>query len=99
MALIIGKLKCCFCNSSVGFFHSVETRGRDSEINGRIFYHDECLKIAEKEYRSYKDKKLIQQVLRIHNLKENSIMSNKAIVENHSSRIERISSISLKRLK
>lgn len=49
MALILGKLKCCFCKEKAGILHSVQEYGIYGDVGGRIFYHPECLEMVQIE--------------------------------------------------
>lgn len=49
MALILGKLKCCFCDKKDGILTSVCAYGSYSGISSRTFYHEECLELVEAE--------------------------------------------------
>jgi len=47
MAIILGKLKCWFCNNKKGILYSVQDYGIYGEVGGRVFYHPECLEMVE----------------------------------------------------
>ena len=47
MAIILGKIKCCFCGIKDGLIHSVCDHGIYGDIGKRIFYHPECLQMVE----------------------------------------------------
>ena len=49
MALILGKIKCCFCSKTDGIITSVCGYGCYGEVSKRIFYHEECLQLIEAE--------------------------------------------------
>lgn len=47
MALILGKLKCFFCEKKEGVLYSVHQYGIYGDVGGRIFYHTECLEMVQ----------------------------------------------------
>ena len=47
MALIIGKIKCYFCNKEDGVMQSLCEYGIYGAIGKRLFYHTECLHLIE----------------------------------------------------
>ena len=49
MVLMLGKIKCCFCNKKDGILTSVCDYGYYGDVGGRIFYHEECLQLIEAE--------------------------------------------------
>lgn len=47
MAIIIGKIKCWFCEKKGGVIHSTHDYGIYGEVGKRVFYHPECLEMVE----------------------------------------------------
>ena len=48
MAIILGKIKCCFCGKKHGLLYSVYGSGiYFSDIGKRYFYHPECLELVQ----------------------------------------------------
>jgi len=88
MAVIFGKVKCCFCEEKSGIITSVCKYGIYGEIGKRIFYHDECLQLVEKNPEKF-GHALVNFSLYIHELREQATRKyNKDIKKNFKKKVE-----------
>lgn len=69
MAIIIGKIKCLFCEKPGGDMHSVHKYGIYGDIGKRLFYHEECLKAVNLNPEFY-GHLMVDKALYIHELQE-----------------------------
>jgi len=90
MAIIIGKIKCYFCNGTCGLFHSVHDYGIYGDAGRRIFYHPECLELIEMEPEKYANI-MMDKALHIAELREICIKtSNSKIISSFNERVEKL---------
>ena len=98
MALVIGKIKCCFCGEKRGVFHSVHQYGIYGETGKRFFYHPECLELIE-TYPEVYGHKAVDMALHIHELKEKAIkICNGAIIPEFKEKIEKLQQYNFERM-
>ena len=72
MALILGKLKCYFCDGKDGLLYSVCDYGIYGEVGKRIHFHRECLQMIECEPEKF-GHKMTDRALYINELMEQCI--------------------------
>lgn len=78
MALILGKIKCCFCENKSGVIQSVHHYGIYGEVGKRIFYHDKCLEMIECEPEKF-GHLIVDMAIHINDLKERNLKENKEL--------------------
>ena len=99
MALIIGRIKCCFCGKKDGVIHSVHAYGiYADDISKRYYYHSECLELVEM-YPEQHGHKLIDLAIEISDRKaENIEKTNSKIIPNHVKKIEKLNTNHFERM-
>lgn len=99
MALILGKLKCCFCNKKNGLLQSVHEYGiYADDIGKRIFYHLECLKMVEVSPEKF-GHILMDMAIHINDLqKENIEKCNSKLVEEFEKKVQTLNGNHFKRM-
>lgn len=89
MAVILGKIRCYFCNQKKGVMVSIQDYGIYGEVNQRIFYHQECLEMVE-IYAEQSGHILVDKAISANELYDKCIKYNKKIEENFRKKIERL---------
>jgi len=90
MALLLGKLKCYFCGSKGGLFHSIHDYGIYGDVGKRIFYHPECLEMVETDPERF-GHIMADKALHIGELRERNIKGyNVHVVVNFEKKIDTI---------
>lgn len=90
MALIIGKIKCCFCKEKDGWIHSVCDYGIYGAVGRRIFYHPECLEMVEIEPEKF-GHIMMDKAININDLRKQNINEcNSNLVENFKKKVEKL---------
>jgi hypothetical protein len=97
MAMVIGKIKCCFCEKKGGIFHSVHEHGIYGEIRKRIFYHPECLELIE-SYPEVYGHRSVDMALHIHDLRKENIKRNNEIIPNFKEKVEKLQQCHFERM-
>ena len=87
MALVFGKLRCCFCNSKKGFIHSICDYGSYGEVGRRLHYHPECLELVQMYPEAY-GHRAVDQALNIIDLKKKAMEFNKDIISDYEKKLE-----------
>ena len=90
MALIIGKIKCCFCKEKGGWIHSVHQYGIYGDVGGRIFYHPECLEMVEIDPEKF-GHTMMDKAIQINDLRKSNIRDyNNDLVDNFKKKVEKL---------
>jgi len=83
------KPKCCFCEKTKGFFHSVHDYGIYGEQGARVYYHPECrnaVEVSPEEWGHI----FVDKALHIAELEETCIRNtNQHIVKKFKEKIEK----------
>ena len=88
MALILGRIKCYFCEEKEGFMQSVHAFGIYGEMGKRLFYHLECLEIIEIEPEKF-NHIMVDKAIHITNLKKRCMENhNDYIIKKHRNKVE-----------
>ncbi len=96
--IIIGKIRCYFCNKDEGFMHSVHRYGIYDDPAKRHFYHPECLEIIEMEPEK-SGSAMMDKALHIITLKEsNNDKFNEEIIPKFRASIEKLRESSFDRM-
>lgn len=97
MALIIGRIKCCFCGEKKGFMHSVHNYGIYGGVRKRIFYHTECLELIEVNPEKY-GHNMVDKALDIIELKRKCIKHNNIIKQDHQDKLDTLRTHNFERM-
>jgi hypothetical protein len=89
MAIVIGKVKCCFCEKKGGVIESVHAYGTYGEVGKRIFYHVECLEMTE-TYPEVWGHRAVDMALHIHELRKQNIEFNDKIIPGFKEKMEEL---------
>ena len=90
MAIILGKIKCWFCDEKAGLIYSVQDYGIYGEVGKRVFYHPECLEMVEMEPEKF-GHKWADKAIQINELcKQNRGRCNVQIVEKYKKKIDKL---------
>ena len=88
MALILGKIKCCFCGKINGVIQSVHGYGIYGEdINKRIFFHDKCLEMVEYDPEKFGNS-IVDIAIYINELKKKNLEENSSIEKTFKKKVE-----------
>jgi len=100
MALILGKIKCCFCNKKDGVITSVCSYGSygDGDVDGRIFYHEECLQLIEAEPEKFGHRSMDKAIDINSRKKRCNNHFNNNIITNFKKKVEKLNSDSFERM-
>jgi len=99
MAFIFGKIKCYFCQEKNGLMQSVCRYGiyGDNDVEGRLFYHDECLKMVELSPEKFGNIAM-DKAIEINDLKRRNRCFNNGIIENFEKKVEKLNASHFKRM-
>ena len=90
MALILGKIKCCFCKKKDGVIYSVCDYGVYGDVGGRIFYHPECIEMVELNPEKF-GHIMMDKAINIGDLRKSNIEKcNKSIVDDFEEKVMKL---------
>jgi len=90
MAVILGKIKCWFCDEKGGIIHSVHDYGIYGEVGKRVFYHPECLEMVEMDPEKF-GHKWADKAIQINELQKSQRKDfNGQIVENYQKKVDQL---------
>jgi len=91
MALILGRLKCCFCGHKKGVLHSVHAYGiYENDLGKRYFYHPECLELVEMSPEKHGHKKMDLALEINDRRKENLRKTNEKIIPDFKEKVDQL---------
>ena len=90
MALILGKVKCFFCNDKDGVIHSVCNYGIYGGARQRTFYHLECLELVETYPETFGHKMMDKAIWINEQAKRCMKNCNENIIKNFNDKIEKL---------
>ena len=89
MTIILGKVKCVFCNNKNGLIHSICDYGIYGEIGRRIHYHPECLELVQMYPESFGHRK-VDMALKIIDMIQECKNFNKNIISKYEKKLEKL---------
>lgn len=97
MTIILGKVKCYFCGEKNGVFQSVCNYGIYGDVGKRLFYHQECLEMVEKDPEKF-GHIMIDRAIQINDLKKECIKFNHTVEEKFKQKVEKLHTQNFERM-
>jgi hypothetical protein len=89
VALILGKIKCCFCGRKEGVIVSVCNYGIYGDAGSRIFFHNECIEPILIEPEKFGNS-IVDQAINIEDLRKRGMGYNNEIVKIFREKVEKL---------
>jgi len=98
MAWILGKIKCCFCEKIDGVISSVPKYGiYANDVDGRIFFHDECLEVIQLDPEKY-GHKVVDRAVDIQDRMQDARKINSDIIKRYLENVKKLQQGHLERM-
>ena len=91
MAIVIGSIKCLFCEKKFGILHSSHGYGQyANEISQRVFYHPECLELIQMYPEIFGHRKVDRALMILDQIKENKQKTNDVIISDYETKRQKL---------